>query len=65
MMIFQQVEIGLFCQRYFRSIATRTVWLLHKYKAHTVADTGLNLIGAKTVNGHGVLGTSGRGSGGS
>ena len=34
MMILQQVEIVFFFNQYFQSIVTRTVWLMHKYKAH-------------------------------
>ena len=33
MTILQQVKIVIFLP-YFRLIATRTAWLLHKYKAH-------------------------------
>ena len=34
MTILQQVEIVVIVMPYFRSIATHTVWLLHKYEAH-------------------------------
>ena len=34
MTILQQVEIVVMFMPFVRSIATHTVWLLHKYKAH-------------------------------